>query len=270
MALYTIKAGMEPELHISLNGNSKIGKGIASFSTLPGNEDHLLKLKDGTVLTEVPGTCSKHCEECFDGGCYAVNSARMYHTSVIPAWMENTLLLRSGKLFGALDDYLTKINKKFLKTGKPEDVRLSTFRINVSGELTSVEDFDNWNELAKKHPEIQFAVYTKNYEDLETFLETRGETEPNFVINVSQWHGCADDFLTRHAGKINVFEYDDTNRKDCTMPDPERARVRNLPHCPAVLENGKHAKDASGEPITCDRCKRCYRKTGKTTAVWSH
>ena len=35
-------------LHLS-RGNSKIGKGIWSFSTLPGNAEHMLYLKDGKV-----------------------------------------------------------------------------------------------------------------------------------------------------------------------------------------------------------------------------
>ena len=82
------------KLHVS-KGNSKIGKGVYNFSTLPGNEKNLLKLKTGTLLTDIPGTCSKHCSTCFSDGCYAVKSACLHSNVVIKAWAENTLLLRS-------------------------------------------------------------------------------------------------------------------------------------------------------------------------------
>ena len=75
MALYNIKLA-DAKLHIT-KGNSKIGKTIYSFSTLPGNKEHLIYAK-GILLTDVPGTCSQLCEGCF-GACYAVNSARLHH-----------------------------------------------------------------------------------------------------------------------------------------------------------------------------------------------
>lgn len=252
-----------PVLHISETGNSKIGRGIASFSTLPGDAAHMLYTKDGRLVTDEPGTCSENCDTCFKR-CYAVNSAHRYHNTCIPAWLDNTLLLRRGKLFKALDDYLTKKNAK-------KKVPITTFRINVSGEIQTPEEFREWNALAKKHPETMFAVYTKNYDALEIFLkEVGGESEPNFVINVSQWHGVADEFIRRNPTGYNIFEYDDSNKKSCELSEADKARLAKECHCPAVTREGKHAKTPAGEPITCDHCKRCYTKTGKVTAVWSH
>ena len=50
MAKYQIK---KARLHIS-KGNTKIGKGIYSFSTLPGNKKHMI-YANGELLTDVPG-----------------------------------------------------------------------------------------------------------------------------------------------------------------------------------------------------------------------
>lgn len=258
-------------LHIT-KGNSKLGKGIYTFSTLPGNAEHLLELKDGRRLCNVPGTCGRHCETCFGHGCYAVNSARQYHTTTIPAWAANTLLLRSGNLWQAIRDFIAKKNAKYYKTHADADLQVRQFRINVSGEVENAAQFSEWNGLAKTFPEVVFAVYTKNYEALDEYMQAGGDADlqSNFVINISQWHHCADAFLAKYPGRFNVFEYDDTYVKGCELSNEDKVRLEALVHCPAVMGSGAHAKDANGNPITCDRCKRCYRQSGKTTAVYAH
>lgn len=237
-----------------VKGNSKIGKTIYSISTLPGDTEHLLRLKDGRLLTTTPGTCSGNCATCFDSGCYAVNSARRYYNTVIPAWAGNTLLLRSGRLFSEVKKFIDLKNAG-------EEKKITMFRINVSGEITCAEDLHEWNEIAKAHPEIQFGLYTKNYDALEAFLKKDGKPVKNFVINVSQWHGVADEFLARHPGEFNVFEYDDSNKTG------KASRGR---HCPAVKKNGKRAIKKDGKPVTCDGCTYCYKQTGKVTKVYAH
>lgn len=251
-------------------GNSKIGKTIYAISTLPGDKDHMLTLATGELLTDIPGTCSGHCDECFNHGCYAVNSAKLHHNVVIESWAGNTILLREGKLFDEVEQYINKKNKKYQETGNLEDAQIRIFRINVSGEIRDAGDLDSWNKLAQKHPEINFGVYTKNYEALEEFMKENADTAANFVINVSQWHGVADDFLAKYPGKFNVFEYDDSNRKHNELSEEEIARLQSEAHCPAVNIKGHHATKPDGTPITCDMCKRCYRKTGKITAVYAH
>lgn len=255
------------KLHVS-QGNDKIGKMIWSFSTLPGNEEHLLYIKDGILLTDVPGTCTHHCETCFDSGCYAVNSAKLHHNAVVKAWAENTLLLRSGKVFDMLDDFIAG------KNSDPENPKITIFRINVSGEITDCAELVRWNELAAKHPEVRFGIYTKNYEALEALCAAAAAGEniiaPNFVINVSEWHGVASEFLAKYPGVFNVFEYDDSQRKNNDLSPAEVARLKATPHCPAVTAKGGHAKKADGTPITCSDCQKCYRKTGMTTAVYAH
>ena len=274
--LYKIDAA-NARLHLS-KGNSKIGDGIWSFSTLPGNADHMLFLKDGRLLTDVPGTCSKYCDGCArDGACYAWRDAKLHHNATIPAWTENTLLLRSGRLWDELETFLTLKNgkaEKYLSTvlrcGLDPDIALrdaralatvKTFRIHVSGELEDASQLRRWNLLALAHPEIQFGIYTKNYDALAEFLDAGSDFAPNLVVNVSEWHGVAKPFLEKYAwAKLNVFVYDDHVEPD----------VAKLPHCPAVTKEGRHAKLPDGSPMTCDRCGRCYRKTGERTAVHAH
>lgn len=249
-------------------GNTKLGAGIYTYSTLPGDAAHLLRSAPGEVLCSVPGTCTGHCEACFKHGCYAVNAARRYAPTVIPAWGRNTLLKREGRVMPQIDKFIAHKNA----TTK-EGVKM--FRINVSGEIEDCAELEQWDALARKYPKTQFGLYTKNYEALAKFLEKHGETAPNFVINVSQWHGEADKALADlktwiSARKVNVFEYDDTNRKDCTLSAADRTRLAAAPHCPAVLKSGHRATTLTGAPITCTMCGRCYRKTGINTAVYAH
>lgn len=293
---YIIKES-EASLHITA-GNSKVGKTIYGFSTLPGNKEHLLVLNHSILLTNIPGTCSKYCTNCAkDGACYAWRDAKLHNNVTIRAWGDNTLLLRNGTVFGLIEEYITKQNKKYFTSNGEKPAKINTFRINVSGEIENVVQLIGWNEIAKKHPEVNFGLYTKNYDALEEFMEACGDTEPNFVINVSQWHGCADDFLKKYAGKFNVFEYDDSFKKSKAgskkkkkgdsnptgdtagsgagsgLTEEQIARLRALPHCPAVDARGKHVKNADGTNKTCDKCKLCYMKrSGKaqTIAVYAH
>ena len=280
------------ELHIS-KGNAKIGKGIFSYSTLPGNAEHMITLKDGTLLTDVPGTCSKYCEGCAkDGACYAWRDAKLHSNATIPAWGENTLLQREGRVWDEVGKFLTLKNgkaQKYLReaheAGTDPEVAVrqarklavvKLFRIHVSGEVESASQLRKWNIIALAHPETVFGLYTKNFDALAEFLDGEGEGSgdcfaPNFVVNVSEWHGVAREFLESHPNaKLNVFEYDDHLRKDCGLEPEEKLRLAALPHCPAVDSDGHHHKLPDGTPITCDHCRRCYTKTGWRTAVYAH
>lgn len=253
----------EINLHVSRH-ISKLGHNIYAFSTVPGNEAHQPKLND-EPLSNVHGTCSKHCEGCAkDGACYAWKAFKLHHNHTVKAWSENTLLLRSGKLFEMLDYYINNINSN------PKKKPVETFRINTSGEIESVNDLIGWNNLAKKFPSTTFSVYTKNYEALEEFIKLEGDSADNFVINVSQWNHCADEFLKKYPNKFNVFEYDGTNRAHHEFSKEDVDRLAKLPHCPSVGRDGKSRFNPDGSKITCDQCKKCYRKTRTTTAVYSH
>jgi len=294
MAMYNINE-QEATLHIS-KGNGKIGNGIWSFSTLPGNAEHTPMI-GGNPLTNITGTCSKYCENCArDGACYAWRDAKLHHNVVAKAWGDNTVLLRNGKLWSLLDEFLWQKNRKSKKIldkwlaefdTQPDEIWPSTltdmkhaavvkmFRIHVSGEIEDLHELKQWDALARRHPETTFALYTKNYDALGEYLDhTKGITPPNLVINVSEWHGVAAEFLRKYTAKypgaFNVFEYDDHNKRTCDLPAKEVLRLEKLTHCPAVDRNGHHVKTPAGKPLTCDKCRKCYMKTGAWTAVWSH
>lgn len=251
-------------------GNSKIGKTIWAFSTLPGNDKHLLLINNKSILlTNIPGTCSKFCEGCFNGGCYAVNAAKLYHKTVVTSWATNTLLLRAGLAIKQIDEFITKKNTTYYKTHKKEDLKVGLFRINVSGEITSAEELAEWNQLALNHPEVNFGVYIKNFDALDLFMQQYKDPADNFCINISEWHGVAKDIIAKYP-QLNVFEYDDSNRKNCDMSPEEIERLSHVTACPAVDYHGHHTKTKDGNPITCDMCKRCYVRTGRRTKVWSH
>lgn len=274
-------------LHLS-KGNRKIGRGIWSFSTIPGNADHMPTLKDGTLLTDVPGTCSKYCDGCAkDGACYAWRDLKLHRNVTVKAWGENTLLLRSGRIWDDIGTFLTLKNGKaerFLKAAHGSQMdpgealatarklaAVKIFRIHVSGELENVGQLRRWNLLALAHPEVQFGTYTKNFDALGEFLDSGTDFADNFVVNVSQWAHCADAFLEKYSwAKLNVFEYCPTNRKGCDLPKEEVDRIEKLPKCPAVGRDGHHAKTPNGEPLTCTLCQNCYTKTGRHIGVWSH
>lgn len=252
-------------LHLSM-GNTKLGKTILNFATLPGNDVHRPQITDKdtnekVLLSNVDGTCSKYCDNCAkNGACYAWKMLCLHHNVVTKAWADNTILLREGKVFDMIDDELNN-NSAYSS--------IKLFRINVSGEIENLTQLEGWNDLAKKHPKIQFSLYTKNFDVLEEFILKHGDTNKNFVINVSQWNHVADEFLKKYPNKFNVFEYDGSIRKSDEYLEEDIKRLANEKHCPAVLKNGKHFKK-NGVDFTCDMCKKCYKKTGKLTAVYAH
>lgn len=272
MSVYMLKIE-DARLHVS-QGNRKIGKGIWAFSTLPGNKDNLLFVKGKGVLTNIPGTCSHYCGDCFNHGCYAVRDAKLHSNACVPAWGENTLLLREDpeRLFNDIDLFISVRNAKYLATKDEKYHKVRIWRWHVSGEIESLKQLKLMNEIAIKHPEVNFSVYTKNFDILTKYIKKFGVASiaQNFIINISEWHGVASKFLKKYPGVFNVFEYDDSNLKDCSMSEEDKQRLAKTAHCPAVAKDGSHRNDQNGNPITCDHCKRCYTKTGARTAVYAH
>ena len=256
-------------------GNSKIGQ-MLNWSTLPGNAAHPLIAK-GRRITNVEGTCSHNCSGCFKS-CYARRSILQHHNSVTRSWAMNTLMIRNKfeECFRQIDSEITKVNKKFYESHNPADLKFKFFRINVSGELQSVEELEAWNNLAARHPEINFGIYSKNSEVLIAFFRRNRQSAANLCINISEWHGVMAPTINRlHAmGAIfNVFEYDDSNLGSCSLSPEEKARLRALPKCPAVgatKENRHPVNPKTGQSWHCEECRGCYTKTGTHRCVYSH
>lgn len=273
----------QAKLHIS-QGNEKIGDGIWSFSTLPGNEEHLMENKKVGLLTDIPGTCSHLCQGCWSD-CYARKMGILHHNACIKAWGDNTLLLRNDKLWEELKTFLTFKNGKAIKAlreGKSiaeakELALVKTFRINTSGEVETAQQFDHWVELAIQFPMINFGLYTKNFEALGEYLDYLAinglDLPDNFAINISQWNHCADEFIEKYADawRLNVFEFDPTNRPGHGFSEEDVARLKKMPHCYGITKEGHHRTLPNGQAATCDHCPMsCYKRSGQRIAVYAH
>lgn len=232
MAKYNLYLNGNTRIHIT-GGNTKIGKGVFNISLLPSDEP--LTLKNGTVLTNITGTCQGCCNGC-KHNCYAVNSCVYHHNSVIKAWGENTLLARENmeEFFHQLDVFFN------------ENI-VSVFRWHVGGEFFSKEYMLAVYNFCAKHSDTKFYCYTKRFKWLEELHTFKPE---NLIVNVSIWHNNYNNPLG-----YPTFIYDDGVDEN----------IAKMPHCPAV------DKDGHETGVTCAKCRRCFTaKGGNNIAVYAH
>lgn len=235
------------DLNVKISkGNGKIGK-IFNVSTLPGDASHKPSTKKDGILTDVAGTCGGVCTDCHQF-CYAFDSARQYHSSCIPAWGGNTRILREDpeRFFDEIDHELTKRNHSKNKNVK----KVEEFRINVSGELEHPSQLKSWVELAKKHPETRFGIYTKRFSWVLEYLVQNTKFPENFYLNASEWNHNLDPFMEQLEGKVNIFAYADTLQEALTF------KKKGYKMCRAINYKGQHTG------VLCDECGYCYGKEG--------
>lgn len=226
------------ELNVTISkGNTKMGN-IPNFNTLPGNKP--LRMKDGMLLTNINGTCGKHCGECFHD-CYAVRFIKVHHNVCVKSYAANTIIMRHNpdKLRNALKEYCNKNIVKY-------------FRFHTSGELESVEQFQLYCDIAKDNGDVIFYIYTKAFDILEDWLEVNRVLPKNMVVNLSQWNDNLRFVSDRLKQQCNIFAYDDGEMD-----------LSYMKHCPAVDKNGRETG------ITCAECRRCMKR-GNVTAVYAH
>lgn len=222
----------DTHIHVSTR-NKKLGIGIHNVSLLPGKK--LLRKKDGTLLSNIPGTCNGCCDEC-EKSCYALNYTIRYHNTCVPAYQDNTLLALYDP-----DKYWAEL-QSYINNGV-----VGLLRFHVAGEAPNKEYLERLFKFGIKNHDVRMYLYTKRYEWLE---ELADEVPHNVSPLVSIWHKNYD-----NPKGFAEFIYDDG-----TEPD-----VAKLFHCPAVDKNGHETG------ITCARCKRCpYAQPGSKTAVYAH
>lgn len=240
MAVYTLEYSKDMKVSLS-NGNNKIGKGVWSFSTLPGSE--CLSITTKGKLTDIKGTCTGVCEECENGSCYAIKSARLHHNACIPAWGKNTLMIRNDidGLFSQIKTHCIKKKVKYL-------------RYNVAGEIENKNQLLYLVELAKECPDTIIYFYTKRFNLIDEYYNKDGKKFPdNLICNISRWHSNTKDYNFDELG-LNVFAYDDGTDEE----------LKDWVHCPAVSSKGH----STG--IKCSQCQRCMKGNGTKTAVYAH
>ena len=239
-AIYKIN---NKNIHIS-NGNHKLGKGLYNINLLPG--DGPLVKKDGTVLTNVTGTCGGVCRECKQY-CYAMRDTTRYHNTCIPAQGENTRLCKENP-----EEYFKQLENYFAHH------KIKVFRFHSSGEIPNFDYFIRMNKLAVKFPNIHFYCYTKRFQILELYHQIYGDVAKNLVVNCSEWNGNTK--LYNLEG-YNFFVWDDGS-------DPEIAK---LPHCKAVSAPKVPGGKGHSTGVKCIDCGLCWRKNdGHRIAVYNH
>lgn len=232
-----------PKYEINFNGttnvsispsNSKLGN-IPNISLLPGSDP--LTLKNGTLLTDIQGTCIGCDKDCSDS-CYAKSFCKLHHNACVPAYGNNTLLARHElqRYFDGIQHYL-------------DDNIVGVFRYHVAGEIPSYEYLCQMCILAKNNPFTRFYCYTKRFSWIEQY-SIENTIPNNMIFLVSIWNG-------NYSNPLNFpeFIYDDLSDES----------LKNIPHCPAF------DKDGNKTGMTCAKCKQCFSsKNGSKIAVYAH
>ena len=253
------------------DGNTKVGKNIATFSTLPGDETFVTE-KYGAVT----GTCSGVCEYCWkckkkkkngEPGklppCYVAKSHR--HTSVVESQSRNTLAIRTD-----VHAACAQLTKQALGRKNPDQV----YRIHQAGEIPEGDlgwkVFDEYCNFSKAVGKTTY-IYSKRHSvTIPGLLE--GKVPENFTINVSIWHeqGIEEFLRVAHLPNVKAFVYMDKN----TDPVNGWGFEEYLAHgilvtttCKAYGKDGKMNHD-----ITCSVCKKCFNRLAscKVIGCWDH
>ena len=226
-----------------VGGNIKLGN-MGSFSKLYGNDTFI------TPYGDVTGTCGKHCEGCKEH-CYVRKSYR--YGSVIKNHAKNTLAFRNDMIRAFVDLHLQLTRKR-----KPFDV----IRINQSGEIETTAELCSWVDLARRHPETHFYIYTKNYFAVFEMISllTPDYIPGNFTILISIWHtyGINEYKLLSKYDFIKAFVYLDGF-------DYSKYDITTETGCFAYDEKGKLNHD-----ITCDKCRKCFNRIHKIIGCAAH
>lgn len=224
--------------HFNIGKNIKLGDNIASWSTLKGSA----RLFIPGLEKRVKGTCanSDFCSK----DCYVNKTYNRFPKTSLLGHARNTIGLRTcpDKVFADLDYQLSHTK------------RFHVVRINQSGEVETMQEFEMWATLAIMHPDFTLYLYTKQFVMAVDFIK-RNPLPKNFHINFSIWHEHGVNQYLQVASNPNVhaFVYDDGE----TYIDAND-------YCRAYI------KGKLNHNITCEKCKKCYRSGVKVIYCTSH
>lgn len=127
---------------VLINGNSKLGKGVWTFSTLAANKVYDLNISGKRY--RVCGTCPCRCPGCYAcGGCYLFYSTKQ-------SLARKTILAREHL------DFLVRAVKAQIIADK-----ITICRIHASGDFFSLAYLLAWKDIIKASPKTVFWTYTK-------------------------------------------------------------------------------------------------------------
>lgn len=153
-----------------VDGNSKLGKGIYTWSTLPTNKEFKF-IVNGKEYTE-RGTCVCHCD-----GCYATKG--FYNM--------NSVIIANG-----IKTYLVRHYPEFVKNAIKAQIKADNIkfvRIHASGDFFSAEYVEMWQDIVAECNDTIFWTYTKN-----TQAENAFDNYSNCNIVKSCIHGIGFNF----------------------------------------------------------------------------
>lgn len=250
--------------------NIKLGD-MSSWAMLFGNCEWYIPELDITCK----GTCGEHCKGCFDpknprkSPCYVAKSYMKYtkrdDDGMVGDIQTNACSVKLGHAYKTVamtmfrEDLLLSLDKQLTKAKRKHSV----VRINESGELTCYEDLALWCELARRHPETIFYLYTKNYDAVEVAVINNIITN-NMFINISIWHesGINEYLRLQHHPRIRAFVLID----DVWNKEKYASKGLDITSmCGAYDSKGK-----MNHEVTCARCKKCFSSNNKCTGCNEH
>lgn len=124
------------------NGNSKLGRGVWTWSTLAGTCDYAVTI-DGKAYT-VRGTCACDCKGCYaKNGCYCFSGVRA-------ALAIRTILARENV------EFLNRAIRAQIEADKIE-----MLRIHAAGDFIPGAYSEMWRGIAADFSGVKFWTYTK-------------------------------------------------------------------------------------------------------------
>lgn len=126
-----------------INGNSKLGKGVYTFSTLPTNKTFNFDVNG--VQFEIKGTCPCSCK-----GCYATKSRYMFKSVVRANGIKTVLAMRDRDF----------VKRAIIAQIKADGVQVC--RIHAAGDFFSIEYVNMWHDIIAECNTTVFWSYTKN------------------------------------------------------------------------------------------------------------
>lgn len=229
-------------------GNTKVGD-MWTFSTTYGNIAHYIP----GFGCEIVGTCGKHCAGCLHA-CYVASSYR--YPSVRLGHARNTVAIRKdiAEAERALDGYIVRARKK------PK-----VCRFDQSGEIECMDELIMFCNLARKHPEIKFYVYTKAFDFIVPAL-LAGAVPLNLIVNISIWHEYGIDAwnAVKHLPNVRAFVVVD---KEWTPDVYASHGIIIEVMCPAYDEDGN-----LNHKVPCNACGLCFdpAKPFKVIGCYEH
>lgn len=139
--IYHEEFGYIPELLV--NGNSKIGKGVYHFSTLPTNQIFHVVINGKSY--DIKGTCPCNCV-----GCYATKGNYNYSS------VKNSLAIKTWLIRNDIDF----VKRALIAQIEADEIEF--IRLHASGDFDSMEYVEMIKEVVTTCKDTTFWTYTKN------------------------------------------------------------------------------------------------------------